>query len=444
MALERSARPLAQSLSRHERAIVLTIRSFTTAPSLRTELQQTETSDASPPPPKPKRTLDPLRVSTPKSERRLLRRQSQLPVGSRRRRAAIASTSSIPFTQLPFQCFQEARKFLAADRETRLVEIGIQQQRMQALRDKVIVDKKESARRDKTLQDMRTRLEREKIWADINDPLVKKRFEDGMGDMSKPIYRYLADQKWRSYARKVLVQRIDQMNIVPDLLPEIDPVVSTRLAFPVKLTSWKRRNIVHGAIVPSVVSEQPPVLKVQSYVKGQKLCTIAVMTPDVPDVENDGFTNRCHFLAVNIPVSAEGALVKFDKLGEDQLIQPWLPAFSQKGAPYQRMGIFILEQPHAEKVPAGSGQIPKNQVLDAQHIRTMREGRYAKREGFTLRSLITSLGLKPVGVDIFRTLYDEGTRGVMKRAGIVGWDVEFKNKRVEPLPYKRLKEERFR
>jgi large subunit ribosomal protein L35 len=32
----------------------------------------------------------------------------------------------------------------------------------------------------------------------------------------------------------------------------------------------------------------------------------------------------------------------------------------------------------------------------------------------------------------------------MKRAGIIGHDIEFKRKRVEPLPYKRLKEERYR
>lgn len=291
---------------------------------------------------------------------------------------------------------------------------------------------------------MRHRLEKEKIWADINDPLVKKRFEDGMGDMSKPIYRHLADKKWRSYAREILLQRIHQMNVVPDLLPSIDPVVSTSLMFPVKATPWKRRNIPHGEIVESAVSEMPPVLKIQPYEKGEKLVTIAVMNPDVPDVENDDFSYRCHFLAVNVPISPEGALVKFDKLGEDQVVHPWLPAFSQKGAPYQRMSIFVLEQPAAEKVPIGSGEVAPSKSLEVAKVKESRGGKYAEREGFTLRSLVMALGLKPIGVDLFRTEWDEGTKGVMKRAGISGWDVEFKRKRVEPLPYRRLKEERFR
>ena len=35
--------------------------------------------------------------------------------------------------------------------------------------------------REHRLKSMRRRLEETKIWADINDPLVKKRFEDGDG-----------------------------------------------------------------------------------------------------------------------------------------------------------------------------------------------------------------------------------------------------------------------
>jgi len=452
MALKRGARPLAQGLkcTRHERisSSILPIRSFTSTSASRAEVEQTEsTSNATPPPPPPKakRTLDPSKVSTPRSERRLFRQQSQLPIGSRRRRAALSSTSQIPFSQLPYQCFQEARQFLAADREARLDDIRIQQSRIEALRNKVIVDEMEAAKRDKKLQDMRHRLEKEKIWADINDPLVKKRFEDGMGDMNKPIYRHLADKKWRSYAREVLMQRVHQMNVVPDLLPTIDPVVSTALSFPIKAMPWKRRNVPHGEMVESAISEMPPVLKIQPYEKGDKLVTIAVMNPDVPDVENDDFSYRCHFLAINIPISPDGALVKFDKLSqESQLIHPWLPAFSQKGAPYQRMSIFVLEQPAAEQVPVGSGEVAPSKTLEVAKVLEARNGKFAAREGFNLRSLVLALGLKPVGVDLFRTQWDEGTKGVMKRAGISGWDVEFKRKRVEPLPYRRLKEERFR
>jgi large subunit ribosomal protein L35 len=45
---------------------------------------------------------------------------------------------------------------------------------------------------------------------------------------------------------------------------------------------------------------------------------------------------------------------------------------------------------------------------------------------------------------LFRSRHDEGTAGVMQRAGIPGGDVEFKRKKIEPLPYKKLPGSRYR
>jgi len=45
---------------------------------------------------------------------------------------------------------------------------------------------------------------------------------------------------------------------------------------------------------------------------------------------------------------------------------------------------------------------------------------------------------------LFRTKWDEGTAGVMARAGIEGANVELKRVKVEPLPYKRRNPATFR
>ena len=68
-------------------------------------------------------------MTSPRLERRLLR-QGTAPIGSRRRRAALQDSASIPFEQLPYQCFQEARKVLLADREEKLKEIETMRQRL--------------------------------------------------------------------------------------------------------------------------------------------------------------------------------------------------------------------------------------------------------------------------------------------------------------------------
>ena len=246
------------------------------------------------------------------------------------------------------------------------------------------------------------------------------------------------------------------MSVVPDVLPAIDPTVQTALHFPSALGSRNTKRIQHGDIVNSAVSEQQPTLYIQPYDKGTRLVTIAVINPDVPDVSKDSFGYRCHFLASNIPISPTDTRVQLSNLDkETQVVLPWLPPYSQKGIDYQRLSIFILEQPSPERSeasPSSSLDFERSETpssspegTQALNLDTIREvHRFTQREGFNLRSFVDRFLLKPVGVDLFRTKWDENTKGVMERAGVLGSDVEFKRKRVEPLPYQRKGGERYR
>lgn len=126
---------------------------------------------------------DPTLVSSPRLERKLMRK-GVAPVGSRRRRAALQDSGNIPFEQLPYQCFQEARKILLADREDKLKEIESTRQKLSKLQ---AVPTEEAGglqvKKSKT-RAMELQLQRLKILADINDPVVKRKFEDGQGMQS--------------------------------------------------------------------------------------------------------------------------------------------------------------------------------------------------------------------------------------------------------------------
>ena len=122
----------------------------------------------------------PETVSSPRLERRLVRAGKQ-PIGSRRRRMALQSTSDIPFEQLPYQCFQEARQIILADREEKLKEIEMMRQRIARVKATEATDPGAESRKQVRLRSMQLDLENLKIYADINDPLIKKRFEDGQG-----------------------------------------------------------------------------------------------------------------------------------------------------------------------------------------------------------------------------------------------------------------------
>ena len=134
-------------------------------------------------------TLDPQTVENKKQERRLLRREHMQPIGSRRRRAvlrrsALQKAAEVPFEQLPYQCFQEARKFLLEDRQEKIREIETQQLRISNLTEQDAAVSGGPLAKEARLRSMRKRLSELIILADINDPVVKRKFEDSQGTMS--------------------------------------------------------------------------------------------------------------------------------------------------------------------------------------------------------------------------------------------------------------------
>lgn len=239
--------------------------------------------------------------------------------------------------------------------------------------------------------------------------------------MNKPIYRYLADKKWREYQHKIIVQRITQMKVIPDVLPHCDPIVDVKLYF-------GRRQIRPGEFVDSRLSVLPPKLDIQSFSRGEKLVTIVVMDPDVPNIETNGFDMKCHFLAVNVPISPTNTKVDLSKLAEDnQVILPWLPPISQKGSPYHRLSLFVMEQKDC-------------QPLDYAHLKE----KESNRDEVLMRRLESRYRFKPIGAHLFRNQWDENTAEVMQQISFEGGDFELRRKRVEPLPYKRRNPSSFR
>lgn len=184
MAFEKSARPLARCLqcTKHDRSS-LPIRTFTTSRAALLESTTTESTptESQPPPLAGQSTpLNPEHVSKPSQERRLVQESGKQPVASRRRRHMLKQTQNIPFEQLPFQCFQEARKILQTDRAEKLEQIKERRARIERLQAENVAPQDEG-RKQHRLDSMRRGLDHLKILADINDPVVKRTFEDKQG-----------------------------------------------------------------------------------------------------------------------------------------------------------------------------------------------------------------------------------------------------------------------
>jgi len=235
--------------------------------------------------------------------------------------------------------------------------------------------------------------------------------------MDKPIYRYLADRKWRSMDYKIITQRISQFYIVPDLLPKFDPAMDVKMSF-------RGQPTASGTMLDSRVTEVAPTLKLQVFDKGERLLTVVVLDADVPNIETNTFSRRCHFLAANIPWNQNKKQLPLRHIGTPasktggELAVPWLPPFAQKGSPYHRLAVFVLEQAPGE-------------VLDAAKLKELYDG--PGREGFGLKSIRDKFNLRPVGFNLFRTRWDENTADVMERHGLPGADIELKHEHFKTL-----------
>lgn len=171
-----SLRPSVRSLrytTNPYQAITFPVRGFTVSSRKQDETSLQSTSNTP-------STLDPQLVTTRAEERELIKSGLQ-PIGSRRRRAALQIPNSFPFEQLPYQCFQEARKILAADREEKLKQIEMERRRIARAQAWSTSNPAEEASKKGKVIAMHFHLQELKILADINDPVIKMRFEDGQG-----------------------------------------------------------------------------------------------------------------------------------------------------------------------------------------------------------------------------------------------------------------------
>jgi large subunit ribosomal protein L35 len=114
---------------------------------------------------------------------------SVAPKENKRRQVIRANTTSIPFDELPYQCFQEARKILVADRAEKLKQIETERARIERLKETdPSIFRGGQPYKERRIRDMQGTLEKLKIYADINDPNVKRRFEDGLGKTYKLVH----------------------------------------------------------------------------------------------------------------------------------------------------------------------------------------------------------------------------------------------------------------
>jgi len=220
------------------------------------------------------------------------------------------------------------------------------------------------------------------IASEINLPQTRWQFKNGQGDMSKPVFRYLAEQSWRREGRLgILMQRVLQMNVVPDLLGEIDPDADLRVLL-------NDADVEVGSFLEPSKTVEAPQMRVQVYHPEERLYTLLMVDPDAPNPEQQTYQTECHWALTNIPISAKTSTISAASGNE---ILSYVPPHPQKGTPYHRYTFLLLEQ--TSRLSQASLETPGK---------------------FDTRAFVSEHGMRPVAVHFFRQVWDKSVSAIYK------------------------------
>ncbi|KAI8065660.1 phosphatidylethanolamine-binding protein [Gongronella butleri] len=216
------------------------------------------------------------------------------------------------------------------------------------------------------------------IKAELNDPEVRHNFEQNKVDMSQPVYRYLCEREFQKNARPKLLERLTQMNVVPDLIESsLDPQVQLNIA--------TATPFVPGDILTPDQTASLPELNITSFHTDSRLYTILLVDPDCPDVANKSYQQYCHWMITNVPLSATETRVQ-----GGQTVLSYQPPHPQKGTKKHRYTWIAYEQPDKVEIAP------------------------VDRLGFDTKAFAQQHGLVARGANFVRQQWDESVSAIYK------------------------------
>lgn len=171
-----------------------------------------------------------------------------------------------------------------------------------------------------------------------------------MADMTRPVHRHLMEQRWREEgALDLLMERVYQMHVVPDLLPSLRPSLDLRVNFleppPQSVylrthTKRKYQKVEPGIFLVPEQTRRPPMLYTTVFHTDPRLYTLLMVDLDAPNSEHQTYQSYLHWLQPNVTLSATSpSPVSFSSAHT-----PYVPPHPQKGTPSHRYVILLLPQ----------------------------------------------------------------------------------------------------
>lgn len=288
-----------------------------------------------------------------------------------------------------------------------------------------LVDELKSQLTSETDTEIKAQLEKKLnkalVDAEIYNPEVLYNFEydSELIDASQPVYRKLLHDKWKSHDLMVLMQRLEQLHVIPDTLPTLEPKVEVKVKFPHNTKSEFSSWIVPGTVLPAFAVCKPPTIEITLFDEtavtddsnSSSLYTVVLVNPDEPDLSTNSFTTKLHYGLSNVPLSHTDNQIDSGKLltdGEEFTFSSYIPILPEKNAQTQRACLWVFRQ---------------NEPLTIKSC---------ERESFNIREFAAIHNLTPVGAHVWRQTFDRSVNAIREQYHLPRGRVFHRVRRTDP------------
>ncbi|KAJ2712934.1 mitochondrial 54S ribosomal protein YmL35 [Coemansia spiralis] len=236
-----------------------------------------------------------------------------------------------------------------------------------------------------------------KAWFDlaveskINDAEVLWNARRGNYDLAQPVYQHLRQQAWSGRPLEILMQRLLQMFVLPDML---DPrfVGTPEAQLNVTLADGSGEAIEPGSIVDPAAAREEPQIALVTFHDEPRLHTLVMVDMDEPCEETQSFCEKLHWAVANLPFARSQPVAE---AASGTVLLPYLPPHPAHGTPAHRYVFAVFEQGDA-----GQARIDGS-AIDVGRATTVRE-------------LVEAHGLRPVGLSFVRAAWNESVDSVYR------------------------------
>ncbi|KAJ1966176.1 mitochondrial 54S ribosomal protein YmL35 [Dipsacomyces acuminosporus] len=227
------------------------------------------------------------------------------------------------------------------------------------------------------------------VEAEINDSEVLWNARRGNFDITRPVYLHLKEQAWRARPLEVLMQRLLQMFVLPDLLDPRD-VGTPEAQLNISLPGSSESPIEPGIVIDPKDARDQLDVELVTFHDEPRLHTLVMVDIDEPLAEQQTFREQFHWVVANVSYSKTKTKAEAN---EGDMLLPYIPPHPARGSPTHRYAVVAFEQ--------GEGGQKRIEGVDVSR-------------DLVLREFAAQNELRPVGISFFRANWSESVDEVYR------------------------------